>query len=47
MHEEEKEFEMELAWICEESGKQFERVPAELVSEAEQSAKEALDADEM
>lgn len=47
VHEEEKEFEMELAWICEESRKQFERVPEELATEAERNAKEALEADDM
>ena len=47
MHDEEKGFEMELAWICEESEKQFQRVPDELVTEAERVAKEALEAEDM
>lgn len=34
VHDEEKGFEMELAWICEESGRQFQRVPQQLVDEA-------------
>jgi hypothetical protein len=34
VHDEEKGFEMELAWICEESGRQFQRVPQQLVEEA-------------
>eukprot|EP00887_Chlorella_sp_A99_P000786 scaffold5.g786.t1 len=46
-HDEEKGFEMELAWICEESGRQFGRVPAELAAEAERLAKEALEAEDM
>ena len=47
VHDEEKGFEMELAWIGEESGGQFGRVPAELVEEAERLAKEALEAEDM
>jgi hypothetical protein len=27
VHDEEKGFEMELAWICDESGREFKRVP--------------------
>ena len=38
---------MELAWVCEESGRVFQRVPAELAAEAERAAKEALEAEDM
>ena len=38
-----KPFEMELAWVCDASGRQFERVPAALAAEAEAEAKAALD----
>jgi len=38
---------MELSRVCEESGKQFQRVPDELAAEADRAAKEALDAEEM
>ena len=34
VHDEEKGFEMELAWICEDSGRQFQRVPQQLAEEA-------------
>ena len=34
VHDEEKGFEMELAWVCEESGRQFQRVPQPLAEEA-------------
>ena len=42
MHDDEKHFEMELSWICPASDNEFRRVPAELVAEAELSAKAAL-----
>ena len=45
VHDEEKPFELELAWICDESKKEFKRVPADLAAEAEQQAKAALDED--
>lgn len=47
VHDEEKGFEMELAWICEESGRQFQRVPQQLAEEAEAAAKAALEAEDM
>lgn len=47
IHDEEKGFEMEIAWISEETGGIFKRVPQELVQEAETAAKEALEAEEM
>lgn len=45
VHDDEKPFEMELAWICDESGKEFKKVPAELTADAEQQAKAAMDED--
>ncbi len=33
---------MELAWICEASGREFRRVPAELAAAAERQAKASL-----
>lgn len=47
VHDEEKGFEMELAWICEDSGRQFQRVPQQLAEEAEAAAKAALEAEDM
>ncbi|PSC75430.1 Proteasome subunit alpha type-3 [Micractinium conductrix] len=47
VHDEEKGFELELAWICEESGKQFQRVPQQLADEADAAAKAALEAEDM
>lgn len=34
-----KEFELEISWICKESGGKHQHVPAELVLEAERAAK--------
>lgn len=45
LHDEQKPFEVELGWVCEESGKEFRKVPAELVKEAETAAKSALESD--
>lgn len=42
VHEGEKPFELELAWICEANGRKFERVPADKVAQAEAEAKAAL-----
>jgi 20S proteasome subunit alpha 7 len=47
VHDEEKGFEMELAWVCEESGREFGRVPDALAAEAEAAAKAALEAEDM
>jgi 20S proteasome subunit alpha 7 len=47
VHEEEKPFELEMSWICEESGFEFKRVPAELLEEADRAAKAALDDSDM
>ncbi|PWN94253.1 N-terminal nucleophile aminohydrolase [Acaromyces ingoldii] len=41
-----KDFELEISWICPESGGKHQTVPAEIVAEAGRKAKEALD-DEM
>ena len=45
VHDEEKPFELELAWICLESNKKFQRVPADLAQEADRAAKDALNSD--
>lgn len=47
MHDEDgKPFDMELSWVCEESGGLHQRVPAELAAEAQQLAKaSAADSD--
>ena len=42
MHEGEKPFELELAWVCEASGRAFQRVPADVAAAAEAAAKAAL-----
>ena len=42
VHEGDKPFELELAWVCEASGRKFERVPADIVTAAEAAAKAAL-----
>ncbi|KAF6261749.1 20S proteasome alpha subunit G [Scenedesmus sp. NREL 46B-D3] len=48
VHEESgKPFELEMSWICEESGWKHARVPAELVAEAEQQAKAAAEESDM
>lgn len=38
-----KPFELELAWVCDASGRQFERVPADVAAAAEAAAKAALE----
>ena len=45
VHDEEKPFEIEMAWICDDSKKQFVKVPADLVAEADKAAKDALNSD--
>lgn len=45
VHDEEKPFELELAWICNESDKKFQRVPVDLAQEADRAAKDALNSD--
>ena len=47
VHDEEKAFELEMAWICEESGKMFQQIPEAIVAEAEKKAKEAKEAADM
>ena len=43
VHDEDgKPFEIELSWVCEESGGLHTKVPAEIVAEAERAAKAAL-----
>ena len=41
-----KAFELEMSWICEESGRKHCLVPAEVLKEAEVAAKAALDSDD-
>ena len=47
VHDEVKDkmFELELSWVCKESGGKHERVPAALQEEAERFAKESLEED--
>lgn len=40
-----KQFELELSWVCEESRGVHERVPAALQAEAEKSARAAMEED--
>jgi len=40
-----KQFELELGWVCDESNKMFQKVPAELHAAAEAAAKAALEED--
>ncbi len=47
VHDEEKSFELEMAWISEESNRLFQQVPATIVADAEQKAKEAKEAADM
>ena len=42
VHDEEKPFELELSWVCEETGNEFRRVPAGLAESANAAAKAAL-----
>ena len=44
--EKDKEFECELSWICDASGGEFKRVPKNLVDEAVEAAKAALESDD-
>ena len=47
VHDEEKPFELEMAWICEESKRMFQQIPQTIVDEAERKAKEAKEAADM
>eukprot|EP00163_Fabomonas_tropica_P002632 TRINITY_DN1203_c0_g1_i1.p2 TRINITY_DN1203_c0_g1~~TRINITY_DN1203_c0_g1_i1.p2 ORF type:complete len:137 (-),score=49.97 TRINITY_DN1203_c0_g1_i1:85-495(-) len=42
-----KDFELDLSWICEASGYRHQLVPADLVADAETRAKAALEEDDM
>lgn len=42
----EKTFELEISWVCDESGKKHTLVPADLKEAAEKAAKEAKEAEE-
>eukprot|EP00798_Chlamydomonas_sp_ICE-L_P016182 gene16182-22343_t len=43
VHDEDgKPFELEISWICEETNREHQRIPAELLAEAESAAKAAL-----
>lgn len=48
VHDEVKDklFELELGWVCAESGNRFQLVPKDLFEQAEAAAKQALEADE-
>jgi 20S proteasome subunit alpha 7 len=37
-----REFELELSWVCTETGGKHEAVPKELLEEAERAAKDAM-----
>ena len=41
-----KAFELEMSWICEESGRKHQLVPQDVLDEAETAAKAALDSDD-
>lgn len=45
VHDEEKPFELEMAWICDDSQKQFVKIPKDLLEEADKAAKDALNSD--
>jgi len=45
LREEEKAYEIEMGWVCDETNRRFQRVPKELVDEADAAAKAALDSD--
>ncbi|KAG0577619.1 hypothetical protein M758_5G160900 [Ceratodon purpureus] len=47
VHDEAKDkaFELEMSWICDESNREHQRVPADLLAEAKQAAKEAQEED--
>lgn len=48
VHDEDgKPFEIEISWICDESNKEFQRVPEELKAEAERLAKAAMEESDM
>ena len=49
VHDEAKDkpFELEMSWVCDETGKRHERVPQSLVREADEAAKRALEEADM
>lgn len=48
VHEEDgKPFEIEMSWICDESNRVHERVPADVLAAAEAAAKAALEESDM
>ncbi len=47
VHDEDKPFELELAWICDASQRQFQRVPPDMAAAAEAAAKSALEESDM
>ena len=47
VHDEDKPFELELSWICDASGREFRRVPADVLAAAEAAAKSALEDSDM
>ena len=47
MHDEEKPFELEMAWICDASDREFRRVPDDILEAAEQQAKASLEESDM
>lgn len=47
VHDEEKPFELEMAWICDASDREFRRVPADILEAAEQQAKASLEESDM
>lgn len=47
VHDEEKPFELEMAWICDASDREFRRLPEDILTAAEQQAKAALEESDM
>lgn len=45
--EESKPFELEMSWICDESGREHQRVPADVLAAAQAAAKAALQDSDM
>jgi 20S proteasome subunit alpha 7 len=47
IRDDEKPFELEMAWICEASGRKFQQIPQDVIADAEKKAKEAIEAADM
>lgn len=49
LHDEAKDkpFELEMSWVCEETGWKYQSVPQEQVKAAEEWAKASIESDEM